>query len=108
MNDADLDRRLAALLAAPDPAPDAAFAGRIVALAGHDRAVRRARRRAIAAVGGEALALVAALAGFALLARIVPAGQAPGGVIALGSPAMMGVVLLLMWGLVAVRDPACD
>ena len=108
MTDQDLDRRLAALLAEPVPAPDAAFAERVVALAAHDLAVRRFRRRALGQVAREALALAAVLASFVLLARAAPGMPAigPGDAVPLGSPAMIGMGLLALWGLAAARPAA--
>lgn len=104
----DLDRRLAALFAGPDPVPDAAFADRIIALAAHDQAVRVARRRALARVAKEAIALTAIFASFAFLARHAPdaASAGFGDSIALGSQAMMGLVALVFGSLAAARPGA--
>ncbi len=101
----DLDRRLAALFDEPVPAPDQQFAERIVALAGYDRAVRLARRRALTRVGKEALALLAVVASFVLLARHAPnsAGAGLGDSIALGSQAMLGVLTLMLGGIAVTR-----
>ncbi len=56
----DIDARIAALLADPQPArPDSAFADRIVALAAYDLSTRNSRRRALIQVGREALGLAA-------------------------------------------------
>ena len=77
----DADARLSALLAYPaPPRTDPAFADRVVALAAHDLAARRARRRGFAQIAREALVLTAVLASFALLARAEPmlAKVAPG------------------------------
>lgn len=97
-----LDARLSALLTEPEPAADPAFAERIVALAAHDLAVRRWRRRALARVGREAAGLAAVLAAFAALAGL---GEAAGlgDLVPLGSPAMLGLAMLGLWGLVALR-----
>ncbi len=104
----DLDHRLAALFQAGIPAPDRTFADRVVALAAHDHAVRIARRRAVARVGKETLALSATLASFVLLARHVPgtAGAGLGDSIALGSQAMLGILTLLLGGLAVARPGA--
>jgi len=104
MTDDEIDARLAALMAEPAPAPDPAFADHVVALARFDLARRRARRRALARVGREALALVAVLATFALLARL-PSGPVAGAgdALPLASPAMLGVILLGLWALVVNR-----
>jgi hypothetical protein len=106
MTDDEIDARLAALMAGPAAAPDPAFADHVVALARFDLARRRARRRAFARVGREALALVAVLATFALLARL-PSGPAAGlgDALPLASPAMLGVILLGLWA-AAVNRPS--
>lgn len=88
----DLDRRLAALFAEADPMPDPASADRIVALAAHDQAVRRARRRALLRIGKEALGLGAVLSSFVLLSRYAPEGTAAGlGDSRAGNAAMLGL-----------------
>ena len=104
MTDDEIDARLAALMAEPAAAPDPAFADHVVALARFDLVRRRARRRAFARVGREALALVAVLATFVLLARL-PSGPAAGlgDALPLASPAMLGVILLGLWALVVNR-----
>lgn len=102
----DLDRRLGALFAEPAPAPDRAFAERIVALAAHDRAVRIARRRAVRRIGKEALALSAVLASFTVLARNAPGPAGMGDMIPLASQAMIGIVTLLLGGIAAARPGA--
>jgi len=103
----DIDLRISALFAAPDPAPDPGFAERVIALAAYDLKVRRARRAAVAQVGREALGLVAVLICFGLL-TLKAAGQpaGPGDVVPLGSPAMLGLALLALWGLVAGQNRA--
>ena len=100
----DLDRRIAALFDLPPPQPDAEFTARVVALAQYDLAVARARRRSAAQVSHEALGLAAVLASFVLLARNAPDAASLAGQIPLGSPAMLGVAMLLLWGLVATRS----
>ena len=107
MTDEEIHVRLAALLTEPAPAPDPAFADRIVALARFDLACHRARRRGFARIGREAVALTAVLATFALLAWM-PSGAAAGigDALPLASPAMLGVTLLALWALVANRQPA--
>lgn len=103
----DIDRRLKSLLAEPPPAPDAAFADRVVALAAYEAQRRRSTRRIWSRLAGDGAALAAVLGAFALAARL-PAGELVGfgDTIALASPAMAGVVLLALWALVAARDPA--
>jgi hypothetical protein len=102
----DLDRRLAALFDAPLPPSDPGFTARVIALATHDLSVRRARRRALFQLGKEALALAAVLASFALLARHAPDAAGMGDHVALGSPALLGVALIALWGIVATRTPS--
>lgn len=100
----DIDIRLAGLLRDHTDAPtDQAFVDRIIALAGHDLRVRRMRRRAIAQVAREAVALAAVLGAFVLLARIGSNAADFGDMIPLASPAMMGLIMLLVWGLVSGR-----
>ncbi|HVF37901.1 MAG TPA: hypothetical protein VNA29_08185 [Sphingomicrobium sp.] len=101
----DLDRRLGSLFAEPPPPPDPAFADRIVALAAHDQAMRRAHRRALIRIGKEALGLGTIVSTFVLLARYAPDGSAAGmgDSLALGSPAMLGFALLAIWGLAGTR-----
>jgi hypothetical protein len=105
MIDTDFDARLAALLAEPAPAPDRAFAERVIARAACDLALRRARRRGLARVARETAALGAVLAAFALLARIPgPTLAGIGDSLPLASPAMLGITLLAMWALVGARE----
>lgn len=106
MTDSSLDARLAALFAEPMPAPDPGFTGRIVALAAHDLAVRRARRRAFQRIGIEALGLAAVIAAFALLARSAPDAAGFGDVMTLANPALLGLAMLTLWGLVGLRPAA--
>jgi hypothetical protein len=89
----ELDRKLSALLALPDRAPDAAFAARIgLAIAAEER--MRARRRALWRRGaGETAAVAVLLLSFLLLAHRGPRlGWSEW--IPLSSPAMAGLVLL--------------
>ena len=105
----DIDRRLAALFAEAEPPADPLFADRLVALAAFQLAVRRHRQRAVWQVGREALALAAVLGSFVLLALRDPAGAMPadfGDALPLGSPAMLGVIVLALWGLTGLRERA--
>lgn len=97
----DIEERLGALLAYPvEPESDPAFADRVVMLASYELKLRRARRRALVQIGKEALALGAILIVFAFLSdRGAAAGF--GESIPAGSPAMAGLVMLLLWGIVA-------
>ena len=107
MNENEVDLRLAALLADPSPPTrDSSFAERIVALAAYELAVRRSRRSVIARVGREALGLGTILASFVGLASAVPDSAAGlGDAVAVGSPAMLGLIMLVAWG-VAMRGSA--
>jgi len=99
MSDLELDARLSALLREKHPPrPDDGFGDRVVALASYDLSNRRWRRSAIARIGRETLGFVAMLAAFAMLARAAPDIAGAGDVIPLASPAMLGLVVLLMWG----------
>jgi hypothetical protein len=95
------DERLSSLLAdASSPEPDAQFTDRVVALASYDQKLRRARRRTFIQVGKEALALAAILAAFAILSERGPAAGF-GESIPAESPAMAGLVMLVLWGIAA-------
>ena len=102
----DLDRRLAALFEAPLPKADADFTVRVMALATYDLSVRRARRRGLVQLTKEAFALAAVLASFVLLARHAPDMAGSSDHLALGSPAMLGLALLALWGITAARSSA--
>ena len=106
MTEAELDARVAALFAAPAPEPDPGFAGRIVALARLDLAVRRSRREAIERIAVETAALAAVIAPLALLARFAPDPAGFGDVVTITNPAMLGLAMLALWGLVTLRVPA--
>ena len=106
MTDADLDARLARLLANAPVAPDSNFADRIAALAAYDLAERKARARAFRRIGTEAIALAAVLATFVVLAASAPSAIEFGDTIPLVSPAMFGVAMLGLWALVGLRPAA--
>ena len=99
----DVDRRIAALLAEPPFPADPAFVDRVVALAAYDLAIARSQQRQLVEIGREALALAVVLVSFAMLARLVPDGVGLGDVVPLGSPAMIGLALLALWGVSAAR-----
>ena len=106
MDERDIDVRLMALLAQPAPASDPRFADRVVALARHDLAARRARRRAIGQVAIEALALGAVAAAFAFLAGTAPQAAGLGDSLGLANPATLGLAMLAMWAIVGIRPAA--
>ena len=102
----NVDRAIAALFAEPVPAPDAAFAERVVALARYDQVMAAKRRSAFAQVVREAAALAAVLVSFVLLARMVPDSAGLGDAVPVGSPAMFAIALLGLWALVGSRPAA--
>ena len=105
MTDEDLDTRLTALFREAPPQPDARFADRVVTLAAYDLSLRRSRRRVLVRIAQEAAALGAALSAFALLARLPAEALAGfGDAMPIASPAMLGVTLLALWGIVSARD----
>ena len=99
MNEADLDRRLGELLRDPSPAADPQFVDRVLAAARIDRELRRARARAWRRVALDCGAAIAVAAAFYLLTQ----EQAPlaDGMMSLQGPAMAGLVMLALWGLVS-------
>ncbi len=104
MNDSEVDLGLAALLADPSsPTRDSVFAERIIALAAYELTVRRSWRSAVAQIGREAIGLATILASFVGLASAVPDSAAGlGDAISFGSPAMLGLIILVAW-VVATR-----
>lgn len=105
MKEQDVDAALKALFAEPEPAPDPAFSERVIGLAAWEQIAARARRRARRRLTSEALALVAVLASFILLARAGP-GAADLRDVPLASPAMLGLAMLGLWAAVALRPAA--
>lgn len=103
MSDSPTDARLAALLNDVGKAEsDPEFSERVLALAAYDLRLRRARREAISQVGWEAVGLLSVIVLFVLLARIgPPAGMSDA--LSANSPAMLGVILLLLFGLIGGR-----
>ena len=103
MNDAQLDARLSALLRDDSPAGSSDdFAERVIALVAHDLSRRQWRRRTAVRIASETLALLAVLSVFAMLSRMAPDNVGSGDILSLASPAMLGLVVLVMWGLTAL------
>jgi hypothetical protein len=100
MNEEDIDRRLGDLLARPVPEADPAFVDRVVLTARIDRQLAGARRRSLRRALVDCGAAVAVGATFYLMSQM--AGAAADGVILPGGPAMAGLVMLLLWGAVAL------
>ena len=100
MDDAEIDRRLGALLRGPEPKPDPAFADRVMLAASVEdafaKARRRAWRRALVDCGA------AAVVGLTFFLLSQTQGPEPGGIVPLEGPAMAGLVMLLLWGVVAL------
>jgi hypothetical protein len=108
MTEQDLDARLAGLFADTPVVSNPAFTERVLALAAYDQAQRRARTRALRRIARETVALTAVLATFAILARAAPGAVELGDTLPLTSPAMLGVAMLGLWALVAVRPAASE
>ena len=100
MNEQDIDRRLGALLCKPKPEPDSAFVDRVVLAARVDCQMRISRRQVLLRSVIDCGAAVAVGYSFYLMSQL---GGAPAdGMILPGGPAMAGLVMLLLWGAVAL------
>ena len=104
MNDQDIDRQLGLLLRDPDPAPDPAFADRVVAAAAIDRSFREARHRAWRRAVLDCTAAAAVGLAFFLLSQTEHDSIA--GTISLQGPAMAGMIMLGLWAMVALPASA--
>ena len=100
MNEDDIDRRLGKLLARPIPDADPAFVDRVLLAARIDRQLAEARRRSLRRALVDCGAAVAVGASFFLMSQMGDA--AADGIILPGGPAMAGLVMLLLWGAVAL------
>lgn len=100
MNEQHIDRRLAALLARPDPAPDPAFVDRIVLAARLDRQLAATLQRSLRRAVIDCSAAVAVGASFYLLSQM--RGAVADGMIVPGGPAMAGLVMLALWAVIAL------
>ena len=100
MNEQDIDRRLGELLARPIPEPDPAFVDRVILAARVDRQLAEARRRSLRRALVDCGAAIAVGASFFLMSQM--GGAAADGIILPGGPAMAGLVMLLLWGAVAL------
>jgi len=100
MTEQEIDRRLGELLARPMPDPDPAFVDRIVMAAEIDRQFAAARQRGLRRALIDCGAAVAVGASFYLMSQM--GGAAADGIILPGGPAMAGLVMLLLWGAVAL------
>lgn len=102
MNDAELDRRLAALLREPEPAADPTFTDRVLAAARLDREIREVRRRAWRRALIDCGVAIAVAASFYLLTQAQ--APSPDGMIPLQAPAMAGLAMLALWAVVSLPN----
>jgi len=93
---ADMDLRLKSLLAAPERAPDDAFAERIHRAVLAEQRMRAAARAAWTRFATEMAATASAICAFLLLARLTPLPDS-GTFIPLFSPAAAGLLILALW-----------
>lgn len=93
---ADMDLRLKSLLAAPERAPDDAFAERIHRAVLAEQRMRAAARVAWTRFAAEMAATASAICAFMLLARLSPLPDS-GTFIPLFSPAAAGLLILALW-----------
>ncbi len=99
---ADMDLRLKSLLAAPERAPDEAFAERIHRAVLAEQRMRAAARVAWTRFAAEMAAGASAICAFMLLARLSPLPDS-GTYIPLFSPAAAGLLILALWVGVSAR-----
>jgi hypothetical protein len=99
---ADMDLRLKSLLAAPERAPDDAFAERIRRAVLAEARMRAAARVAWTRFAAEMAAAASAICAFLLLARLTPLPDS-GNFIPLFSPAAAGLLILALWVAVSAR-----
>ena len=99
MTEADIDRRLGALLRDERLEPDPGFADRVMNAVRVEAGIAAARRRAWRRLAAEsAVAAALGLTFFFLSQEQVPD---PAGFIPLQGPVAAGLVMLLLWGLVS-------
>jgi hypothetical protein len=100
MTEHDIDRRLGELLRRSDPEPDPAFTERVLLVARIDRQFARARRRSWRRAAIDCTAAAAVGLSFFFLSQTERPAAAD--MISLQGPAMAGLVMLLLWSLVAL------
>jgi len=100
MNEQDVDRRLSELLARPSSPPDPAFVDRVLLAARIEQQFRAARRRSLRRALVDCGTAIAVGATFYFMSQM--SGAVADGVILPGGPAMAGLVMLLLWGAVAL------
>ena len=100
MDEHDVDARLNALLREPEPAADPAFADRVMLAVRVEQQFAVARRRGWRRAIIDCSAAAAVGMTFFLMSQV--GTPDPSGVIPLEGPAMAGLVMLLVWGVVAL------
>src|SRR3954463_3566166 len=104
MNEPDIDARLGALLREPVPAADPAFAGRVMLAIRLEQKFAATRRRAWRRALIDCGAAAAVGMTFFLMSQI--GTPDPTGLIHLQGPAMGGLIMLLLWAVVALPTSA--
>ena len=102
MTDAEIDKRLSALLSEQAPMPDPAFVDRVVLAAQLDRRIQVAQQRALRRTLLECGAALAVALTFYLLSQEQP--PLPDGTMSLMGPAMAGLVMLGLWAFVSLPN----
>jgi hypothetical protein len=100
MNEPDIDARLDALLREPAPAADPAFADRVMLAIRVEQEFAATRRRAWRRALIDCGAAAAVGMTFFMMSQI--GTPDPTGLIHLQGPAMGGLIMLLLWGVVAL------
>lgn len=104
MNMPDIDARLGALLREPAPAADPAFADRVMLAVRVEQEFAATRRRAWHRALIDCGAAAAVGMTFFLMSQI--GTPDPTGLIPLQGPAMGGLIMLFLWGVVALPTSA--
>lgn len=98
MNEAEIDARLASLLAPPEEFPDEIFTARVRRQLLVEAQLVEARRRAMRRFAVELAGTAAVVAAFMLLGRLGPASDVVG-----FGPALAGLALIGFWTVVGLR-----
>jgi hypothetical protein len=102
MNDQQIDQRLGALLRMAEPAPDPAFAERVLLLARLNAEMAKSRRRARRRAAIDCAAAAAVGLSFYFLSQTEHPAVAD--MISLQGPSMAGLVMLALWAIVALPN----
>jgi hypothetical protein len=103
MNENQVEQRIGGLLRRLQPSTDNAFVDRVLAAARIDAQIRMARRSALRRAAVECIAAAAVAWTFYRLSQAQPA--APGGMMSFYGTAMAGMVMLVLWAIVALPAP---